>query len=124
MADIKGKAKAQARKRRQKRVRRKVHGTATRPRLSIYRSNENIFAQLINDEAGHTIASASTIDNEVAPDVADKNKMDSAKLVGQVIAERAKSAGIEEVVFDRGGFKYHGRVAALADAAREAGLKF
>lgn len=124
MADIKGKAKAQARKRRQRRVRRKVAGTAQRPRLSVFRSNENIFAQLINDEAGHTVASASTIDNEVAPQLEDKSKTDAAKFVGQVIAERAKSAGIEEVVFDRGGFKYHGRVAALAEGAREAGLKF
>lgn len=124
MSDIKGKAKAQARKRRQKRVRRKVFGTAQRPRLSVFRSNENIFVQLINDETGHTVASASTIDNEIAPQVQDKNKTDAAKLVGKAIAERAKSAGIEEVVFDRGGFKYHGRVAALADGAREAGLKF
>ncbi len=124
MAETKGKKKYQARKRRQRRVRAKVHGTAERPRLNIFRSNENIFAQIINDDEGLTLASASTIDTEVAPQVQDKSKSESAKVVGQVLADRAKKAGVENVIFDRGGFQYHGRVAALAEGAREAGLKF
>lgn len=124
MADLIGKDKYQSRKRRQARVRAKVHGTAQRPRLNVYRSLDNIFVQVIDDDKGHTLASASTIDTEVAPQVAGKSKTEAAKIVGQVVAERAKKAGIEEVIFDRGGFRYHGRVAALADGAREAGLKF
>jgi large subunit ribosomal protein L18 len=124
MADLKGRKKYDARKRRQRRVRAKVHGTAERPRLNIFRSNENIFAQIINDDDGRTLAQASTIDTEVAPQVQDKSKSDAAKVVGQVLAERAKKAGVENVIFDRGGFQYRGRVAALAEGAREAGLKF
>jgi large subunit ribosomal protein L18 len=124
MADVKSKRKYQARKRRQRRVRAKVHGTAQRPRLNIFRSNENIFAQVIDDDQGRTLVSASTIDTEVAPKLSDKNKTDAARIVGQILGERAKNAGIETVIFDRGGFQYHGRVAALADGAREAGLKF
>lgn len=124
MADLKGRKKYQARKRRQRRVRAKLHGTAERPRLNIFRSNENIFAQIINDDEGHTLVSSSSIDTEVAPQVQDKNKTEAAKVVGQVLAERAKKAGVETVVFDRGGFQYRGRVAALAEGAREAGLKF
>jgi large subunit ribosomal protein L18 len=124
MADVKGKRKYQARKRRQRRVRAKVHGTAQRPRLNIFRSNENIFAQVIDDDQGRTLVSASTIDTEVAPQVSDKSKTEAARIVGQVLGERAKNAGIETVIFDRGGFQYHGRVAALAEGAREAGLKF
>lgn len=124
MADIKGKSKYQARKRRQRRVRAKLHGTAQRPRLNIFRSNENIFAQVIDDEQGHTLVSASTIDTEVVPQLADKSKTEAARIVGQVLGERAKNAGIETVIFDRNGFQYHGRVAALAEGAREAGLKF
>lgn len=124
MADLKGRKKYEARQRRKRRVRAKVHGTAERPRLNIFRSNENIFAQVINDDAGHTVAQASTIDTEVAPQVQDKTKSEAAKVVGQVLAERAKEAGVETVIFDRGGFQYRGRVAALAEGAREAGLKF
>lgn len=124
MADSKSKKKYQARKRRQRRVRAKLHGTAERPRLNIFRSNENIFAQVINDDEGHTLASASTIDTEVAPQLGDKTKSEASKIVGQVLAERAKAAGVETVIFDRGGFQYRGRVAALAEGAREAGLKF
>lgn len=124
MADINSKRKYQARKRRQTRVRAVIRGTADRPRLNIFRSLENIFAQVINDDSGHTIVSASTIDSEVAAQVAGKTKTEAARIVGQVVAERAKNAGIETVVFDRGGFRYQGRVAALADGAREAGLKF
>ncbi|MGB7341990.1 MAG: 50S ribosomal protein L18 [Phototrophicaceae bacterium] len=124
MADSKSKKKYEARKRRQRRVRAKVHGTAERPRLNIFRSNENIFAQVINDDEGLTLASASTIDTEVAPQVQEKTKSEASKIVGQVLAERAKEAGVETVIFDRGGFQYRGRVAALAEGAREAGLKF
>jgi large subunit ribosomal protein L18 len=124
MADIREKGKYQARKRRQRRVRAKLHGTAERPRLNVFRSNENIFAQVINDDDGHTLASASTIDTEVAPQVSDKTKTEAARIVGQILAQRAKNVGIETVIFDRGGFQYHGRVAALAEGAREAGLKF
>jgi len=124
MADLKGRKKYEARQRRKRRVRAKLHGTAERPRLNIFRSNENIFAQVINDDAGHTLAQASTIDTEVAPQIQDKTKSEAAKVVGQVLAERAKEAGVENVIFDRGGFQYRGRVAALADGAREAGLKF
>ncbi|GAB5493564.1 MAG: 50S ribosomal protein L18 [Phototrophicaceae bacterium] len=124
MAETKGKKKYQARKRRQRRVRAKLHGTAERPRLNIFRSNENIFAQVINDDEGLTLASASTIDKEVKTQIDDKTKSEAAKVVGEVLADRAKKAGVENVIFDRGGFQYHGRVAALAEGAREAGLKF
>ncbi|QPC84814.1 50S ribosomal protein L18 [Phototrophicus methaneseepsis] len=124
MADIQGRQKYQARRRRQRRVRGKVAGTAARPRLCIFRSTKNIFVQVIDDETGRTLVSASTIDSEVAAQVVGKTKTEASRIVGQVVAERAKNAGIETVVFDRGGFKYHGRVAAVADGAREAGLKF
>jgi large subunit ribosomal protein L18 len=124
MADIKGKKKHQARKRRHRRIRARVSGTPQRPRLNIYRSLTNIYAQVIDDEAGVTLASASTIDREVAKQMDGKNKTEAAKLVGEIIATRAKAAGVEEVVFDRGGFRYQGRIAALAEAAREGGLKF
>lgn len=124
MADIKSKQKYAARSRRHHRVRRKLAGTAERPRLNVYRSLSNIYAQVIDDEAGTTLVSASTIDPEVAAQVVGKSKTEASKVVGQVVAERAKDAGIENVVFDRGGYKYHGRVAALAEGAREAGLKF
>ncbi|MDQ7026305.1 MAG: 50S ribosomal protein L18 [Anaerolineae bacterium] len=124
MADIKGKDKNIQRKRRQRRVRAKISGTAARPRLNIYRSLNNIFVQVIDDDKGYTLASASTIDTEVAPQIEGKSKIDAARIVGQVIGQRAKNAGISTVVFDRGGFRYHGRVAALADGARESGLEF
>jgi large subunit ribosomal protein L18 len=116
--------KTAARDRRHRRVRAKVAGTAQRPRLNVFRSTDNIYAQVIDDVAGQTIVSASTIDKGVAKEVAGKNKVEAAKIVGRVLAERAKSAGISAVVFDRGGYRYHGRVAALADGAREAGLEF
>ncbi len=124
MADIKGKKKYVSRKRRHKRVRGKIEGTNARPRLNIYRSLSNIFAQVIDDESGVTMVSASTIDKDVSKEVAGKSKVDAARIVGRVVAERAKEAGIEMVIFDRGGYKYHGRVAALAEGAREGGLKF
>jgi large subunit ribosomal protein L18 len=103
------------------RVRRKVTGTPGRPRLSVYRSNKGIYAQIIDDEAGRTLASASSLKNKEAQDVA---KTEQARVVGRAIAEKAKTAGIELVVFDRNGYLYHGRVKALAEAAREAGLNF
>lgn len=124
MADIQGKTKYNARKRRHRRVRSRLIGTAERPRLNVYRSLSNIYAQVIDDERGVTVASASTIDREVASQVEGKTKREAAQIVGKIVAERAKNIGVESVIFDRGGYKYHGRVAALADGAREAGLKF
>jgi large subunit ribosomal protein L18 len=118
------KEKRESRLRRHIRVRKKVTGTAERPRLVVYRSLEHIYAQVIDDTVGHTLVSASTIDSEVRKLLTGKKKTEEAQIVGRVVAERAKSAGIQRVVFDRGGNKYHGRVKALADAAREAGLEF
>jgi large subunit ribosomal protein L18 len=113
-----------ARKRRQKSVRLKVTGTSERPRLNVFRSLHHIYAQVIDDSTGHTLISASTVDNEVAAMLAGKKKKEQANIVGKVVAERAKSAGLSQVVFDRGGYLYHGRVKALADGAREGGLEF
>lgn len=123
MAD-KAKEKREGRLSRHLRVRKKVKGTPERPRLVVYRSLEHIYAQVIDDTVGHTLVSASTIDGEVRKLLGGKKKSEEAQIVGRVVAERAKSAGIQKVVFDRGGNKYHGRVKALADAAREAGLEF
>jgi large subunit ribosomal protein L18 len=111
---------ARARARRHLRVRKKVTGSTARPRLVVSRSAKHIFAQIVDDTVGRTLASASTLDVSVKD--AEGDKTAKAKLVGALLAERAKSAGITAVVFDRGGFKYHGRVAALADSARESGL--
>jgi large subunit ribosomal protein L18 len=116
--------KRQQRERRHRRVRARVMGTQERPRLNVFRSLENIYAQVINDETGHTLVSASTVDREIAKQVEGKSKIESAKVVGQVLAERAKAAGVEQVVFDRGGYRYHGRIAALAEGARAGGLEF
>ncbi len=109
---------------RHERVRNKVSGTAARPRLSVYRSLNHIYAQIIDDVAGKTLASCSTLDKKVAEMVKDASKQEAAKIVGQELAKRALAAKIEEVVFDRGGYIYTGRVKSLADGAREAGLKF
>ncbi len=117
------KSREQARKIRHKRVRRKLHGTTERPRLNIYRSAKNIVAQVIDDVNGVTIAHASSLDNTLRGEMSDKNKTEQAKAVGAAVAQRAIDAGISEVVFDRGGYRYQGRIRALADAAREAGLK-
>jgi large subunit ribosomal protein L18 len=106
------------------RVRTKVSGTAERPRLSVYRSVGHIYVQVIDDRSSHTLVSASSIDKEVKKGLKGGGNIASAKAVGKIIAERAKAAGVVKVVFDRGGYKYHGRVKALADAAREAGLQF
>lgn len=108
-----------ARDRRHRRVRKKVRGTAARPRLSVFRSNRQIYAQVIDDVNGRTVASASTAEQSFSGPTAT---VDAAKQIGKLVGERAKGAGIETVVFDRGGFRYHGRVAAVADGAREAGL--
>jgi len=110
------------RSRRHFRVRKKVAGTTARPRLAVFRSNKHIVAQVIDDASGRTLAAASTVEKDLRSG-ATGNK-DAAKSVGRLIGERAKAAGVTTVVFDRGGFRYHGRVAALADAAREAGLEF
>lgn len=110
------------RQRRHRRVRRKVSGSAERPRLSVFRSNRHIYAQIIDDRAGRTLVSASSMDSEL--DLTGKNKSDVAAEVGRVIARRAREEGVERVVFERGGNLYHGRVKALADGAREGGLVF
>lgn len=123
MADIVGRKKYQARKRRHRRVRKKLSGTAARPRLNVYRSNRHVFAQVIDDVEGRTLVSCSTIDKELAPQLTELKKVEAAKLVGQLVAARAKDAGIDTVVFDRGGFRFTGRVAAVAEGAREAGLQ-
>jgi len=106
------------------RVRTRVNGTPERPRLSVYRSVGHIYAQVIDDRSGKTLASASSIDKETRKDIQGGGNVAAAKIVGRKVAERARAAGIGLVVFDRGGYKYHGRVKALAEAAREAGLKF
>lgn len=118
------KKKRALRERRQARIRARIEGSAGRPRLSVFRSLTNIYAQVIDDEAGHTLVSASTVDKDIAAQVDGKSKIEAAKIVGQALASRAKEAGISAVVFDRGGYKYHGRVAALAEGAREGGLSF
>ena len=114
--------KRAAAKRRHIRIRKKVSGTPARPRLVVTRSNRHMVAQVVDDLAGHTVASASSLDASIRSGDGDKSAQ--AKQVGALVAERAKAAGVEAVVFDRGGNKYAGRIAALADAAREAGLKF
>ena len=117
---IKGKGKAIARARRHLRLRKKVSGTAARPRLVVTRSNRNMTAQVVDDAVGHTLVSASTLEIDLRGLDADKTA--AARKVGELVAARAKAAGIDAVVFDRGGNKYHGRVAAVADGAREGGL--
>ena len=114
--------KTASRLRRQIRVRKKINGTAERPRLVVTKSSKHLFVQVIDDVAGKTLASASTMEADLRG--AEANKTDKAKTVGGLIADRAKAAGIDSVVFDRAGNKYHGRIAALADAARESGLGF
>ena len=119
------KSQLNARRRRHLRVRAKVSGTPERPRLNVYRSSAHIYAQLIDDVAGATLVAASDLEADFAARLADsKTKSDKAKAVGQLIGERAKALGVTTVVFDRGGYKYHGRVKAVADGAREAGLDF
>ena len=118
------KNRSEARLRRHARVRKNLAGTADRPRLSVFRSLSEIYAQIINDQDGRTLASASSVDRDLRDSLSGKNKTEQAKLVGVAVAKRAKSKGIDLVVFDRGGFRYTGRVKALADGAREGGLQF
>lgn len=113
-----------ARTRRHVRVRKNLAGTADRPRLNVFRSVSAIYAQVIDDQSGRTLVSASTVDHELREKVKGLKKAEQAKMIGQAVAERAKSKGIETVVFDRGGYRYMGRVKALADGAREGGLQF
>ncbi len=120
----KKRTRGDARKRRHLRIRRNVFGTPEKPRLNVFRSLNEIYVQVIDDTKGHTLASASTIDSELKKKFKGMTKKEKAKLVGQTIADRAKDKGIKSVVFDRGGFKYIGRVAALAEGARENGLQF
>jgi large subunit ribosomal protein L18 len=122
MSDI-AKARRQGRIRRHRRVRKKVHGTAARPRMAVYRSNKHISVQLIDDDAGATVAAASSVEADQRT-AGSGGSVAAAARVGELVAERAKAAGITAVVFDRGGFAYHGRVAAIAEAARKAGLEF
>ncbi|MBN2256430.1 MAG: 50S ribosomal protein L18 [Anaerolineaceae bacterium] len=118
------KSRNDARLHRHQRVRKNVFGTATRPRLNVFRSSAEIYAQVIDDEVGKTILAASSIDTELKKSIKGMNKTEQARKVGALLADRAKQKGIKEVVFDRGGFRYMGRVKALADGAREGGLVF
>jgi large subunit ribosomal protein L18 len=110
--------------RRHQRVRRTVNGTPQRPRLNVFRSLEHIYAQVIDDTHGRTLASASSVDAELRGELQSLNKTEQAQRVGAALAKRAQAAGVKQVVFDRGGYRYHGRVKALAEASREAGLEF
>lgn len=116
--------KNKSRKKRHLRVRKKLNGTTARPRLNVFRSSKHIYAQLIDDQKGITLAAASSLDSEIGSDITNGGNTEAAQKVGALIAKKAKSAGVEEVVFDRGGYLYHGRIKALADAAREEGLQF
>lgn len=120
----KAKRKRLARLRRHARVRKRVQGTSERPRLCVFRSLKHIYVQVIDDTQSHTMVSASTLDAEVLAKIESEDKVAQAAAVGEVLAQRAQEAGIKTVVFDRGGYMYHGRVKSLADAARKAGLEF
>lgn len=117
-------AKVKSRHRRHARLRQRIFGTAERPRLNVYRSSIHIYAQLVDDSKGHTLVSASTLDASLRTSLKTTGTIESAKAVGRLLAERAKSAGVGKVVFDRGGRVYHGRIKALAEASREGGLQF
>lgn len=121
---IKKPSRQKAREKRHYRLRNKMSGTAQKPRLAVFRSNQHIYAQIIDDIAGHTLCAASTAEKEIASTLEYTSTVDAAKAVGAAIAKKATEKGITNVVFDRGGYVYHGKVAALADAAREAGLVF
>ncbi|MTI84000.1 MAG: 50S ribosomal protein L18 [Firmicutes bacterium] len=114
----------QVRRKRHQRVRNKINGSSEMPRLNVYRSLNNIYAQVINDEEGRTLAAASTLSPEVKAKLSNGSNVDAAKAVGELVAQRAVEKGVKKVAFDRAGYLYHGRVKALADAARENGLKF
>lgn len=117
-------SRAESRLRRHRRVRKHINGTTERPRLNIYRSEAEIYAQVIDDQAGRTLVAASSIDHQLREQLTGKTKTEQAHMVGVMVGERAKEKGINQVVFDRGGFRYIGRVKALADGARESGLDF
>jgi len=117
-------SKAEARRERHARLRKKLTGNQERPRLCVRRSLHHLYAMLVDDTRGHTVVAASTLDASISGELTSKTNLAAAKALGSALAAKAKSAGISEVVFDRGGYKYHGRVRALADAAREAGLIF
>ena len=118
------KSRSEVRIKKHKRIRNRFSGTAQKQRLSVFRSNNHMYAQIIDDTVGNTLVAASTVEKDVKAELEKTNNVDAAAYLGTVIAKRAIEKGIEEVVFDRGGFIYHGKVAALAEAAREAGLKF
>ena len=118
------KSRAEMREKKHMRMRNRFSGTAERPRLAVFRSNNHMYAQIIDDTVGNTLVSASTLEKEVKAEIEKTNNVDAAAYLGTVIAKRAIEKGIKEVVFDRGGFIYQGKIAALADAAREAGLEF
>ena len=118
------KSKAELRAKKHMRIRNRVNGTAERPRLAVFRSNNHMYAQIIDDTVGNTLVAASTLEKDVKAELQKTNNVDAAAYLGTVIAKRAIEKGISEVVFDRGGFIYQGKIAALADAAREAGLEF
>ena len=117
-------SRAQVRQKKHRRMRNHISGTAERPRLAVFRSNQHMYAQVIDDVAGHTLVSASTVQKDVKAELEKTNDVKAAAYLGSVIGKKAVEAGITEVVFDRGGFIYHGKVQALAEAAREAGLVF
>ena len=117
-------SRAKIRENKHRRLRHHLNGTATTPRLAVFRSNKHMYAQIIDDTVGKTLVSASTLQKEVKAELEKTNDVEAAAYLGKVIAERAKAKGIDEVVFDRGGFIYQGKIKALADAAREAGLNF
>ena len=121
---IKKASRAEIRENKHRRIRHHLNGTATTPRLAVFRSNKNIYAQIIDDSIGKTLVSASTLQKDVKAELENTDDVKAAAYVGTVIGKKAVAAGIESVVFDRGGYLYHGKVKALADAAREAGLKF
>ncbi len=121
---IKKKSRAEVRLKKHKRMRYHLAGTADRPRLAVFRSNNHMYAQIIDDTVGHTLVSASTVEKEIKAQLEKTNNMDAASKLGEIIAKRALDKGITTVVFDRGGFLYAGKIQALADAAREAGLDF
>ena len=118
------KTREEARKRRHRRVRKRVFGTAERPRLNVFRSHRHIYAQIIRDDVGRTLVAASTLDPEIRGQVGSTGTVEAAFAVGRLLGQRASRAGLTKVVFDRGGYPYHGRVKALAEGAREAGLDF
>ena len=118
------KSRTEVRQNKHKRIRNRFSGTAERPRLAVFRSNNHMYAQIIDDSVGHTLVSASTLQKEVKAELEKTNDVAAASYLGKVIAERALEKGIKEVVFDRGGFIYQGKIKALAEAAREAGLEF